>query len=253
MKKINRSDSFWGLVIGAGLIALLPAAFAQDSPLDPPSTAGGDTDIQHSAVPPSLPMAAMPMPSFSPPMPQLPPIPGAVSMEGTSPDLIGMRGDSDVMMLGAAVHGGFSDDQLEKIFKLKSEYMSKAGPKMAELKSLEMSLYDTLTQPEVDKGKAQSIQSKINSLRNDLADLKLEQRVGLVGTLSSDQHKELRRSFLKHVEFGSGMMGRSGRWGHHGGSWHHGGGSCGSRERGGQSEHENKEQRQTSVSRNDKS
>jgi Spy/CpxP family protein refolding chaperone len=158
-------------------------------------------------------------------------------------DLMAMHPNADVMMLRAAVHGQFTDEQLEKVFQVKSKFMDAVGPKMAELKSAQRALYDQLTQPEMDKGKVQALQGKINSLHADMANARLDQQIGLLGVLTPEQRKDLRRGFLKMEDFGMGGMkggmhhgwrgggcgphgGGGGHHGeHHGGSHHEGGGS----------------------------
>lgn len=164
-----------------------------------------------------FPPSSFPTPSsgFPGPMMMGMPPPGFQPMEGMEPpdelgapeDLLALRPGSDLMMIRAGVQSSFTDEQLEKMYKAKMDFMDKAGPKMAELKSQERSLRDLLTQPEFDKSKAQSIQGKINGLKADLANLQLDQRISFLSCLSPEQHKELRRSYIKHADFGGmGMM-----------------------------------------------
>lgn len=261
MKKIIRFGVLLGLL--AGTVSLLPRAIAQDSP--GPATelmesidAGVEADGRPQmpvppmfmpGVPPELGMAmaarmGMPLPGMMPgmTMPGMPGMdgpPGMPGMEGPpgmgmppmppgmpEGDLLSLHSGADMMMLRAAVHSSFTDDQLEKMHQAKTDFLDKAGPKMVELASQERALHDLLTQTEFDKGKAQSIQSKINGLRSDISSLKLDQQVALVNCLSAEQRKELRHSYLKHADFGMGGMHGGGRWGHHGcgagGGGHHG-------------------------------
>lgn len=244
MKKISRFGVLLGIVSGA-TVFVLPAVVAQDGPPGPATEIMEGVDANLGGPPHHpMPLAAMPgtgdmmppgimpgmpgMPPMPPGMPPGPPLQGQAAMDG--PDLEGMlamHADADLMMLRAAVHGQFTDDQLEKIFQVKSKFMDTVGPKMAELGATRRALYDQLTQAETDKGKLQSLQGKINALHADIANARLDQQIGLLGVLSSEQRKDLRRGFLKMEDFGMGGMmgGMKHHWRGHGGSAGHGG--CG--------------------------
>ncbi len=214
MKRTSRLALLLG-VLGATSISLLPAAFAQEAE---PGVATELMDGVDVSLNPPMP----PQPFGGPPEP--PPGPGGPDEGG---DNIAFHGGGDVMMLRAGVHSDFTDEQLEQMYKAKNDFLDKAGPKMVELKSQERALHDLLTQPDFDKSKAMSLQSKINSLHNDLANMKLEQRISLLNTLTAEQRKELRKSYIKMMDFGPMMM--HGKMRHHG--WGHrsgggGGGGC---------------------------
>lgn len=167
MKKINRSGILMGLVSGAAVF-LLPAAVAQEGPPGPATEImdGVDANLSGPSDRHPMPMAAMPgpidpqnmffnmpapppgmgMPGMPPMMPPGGPLQGQASVDGPSAeDVMAMNPNADVMMLRAAVHGQFTDEQLEKIFQVKSKFMDAAGPKMAELKAAHRALYDQLT------------------------------------------------------------------------------------------------------------
>ncbi|MBX9687360.1 MAG: periplasmic heavy metal sensor [Candidatus Obscuribacterales bacterium] len=235
MKKIARFGVVFGLLAGAGAASFVPAVNAQDAEPGPASELMESFDISiqgNAGGAPPPPMIGFGPMSFPPPGlgEDAPPPPPLEAMGAPDPDeMMARGGGSDMMMLRAGVQSSFSDDQLEKMYKIKTDFMDKAGPKGMELKSQERALRDLLTQPEFDKSKAQALQGKINTLRDDLANLKLEQRMDLLNTLTSEQRKELRRSYVKFMDFGPGpgMMkmrhGHGSRFGHHGG----GPGSCG--------------------------
>ena len=90
-----------------------------------------------------------------------------------------------------------ADDQLEKLFSLKKEMITRCAPKMTDLKLQEMDLLDLISQPQVDKGKVQAAQNKINGLKADLANLRVNFMVDSLSVLSDDQRKDLRRTFIK--------------------------------------------------------
>lgn len=261
MKKFNRFGVLIGLLAGAGIVSVIPTVLAQDLPPGPETVIMEDVDATLDNDGPNRiplpPMAAAPLqgpPDFGPPGgfgppgagfgppgfgpggpggPGGPPLHGAASIEGPPPDeLMALHGGGELMMLRAAVHGEFTDDQLEKFYKLKTEFEDKAGPKMVEMKSAQRALHDMLTQPEFDRSKALSLQGKINALQADLATMKLERQMGYVNALTAEQRKELRRSFLKVSDFGMGgmmkhRMMRKHMEHHHGGCHKHGGPGAG--------------------------
>lgn len=153
---------------------------------------------------PSLPPAPPPPEMPFPPQEAFGPGPGPGPQIAHFP---GHHGPGGAMLFGGLTNDvSFSDDQLEKIFQLKQDCMDKTGPKMAELFAQHRALRDLLTQPNTDKSKAQEIQGKINSLRGDIANYRLEQQIGLLGVLTPEQRKELRRNFVKRADFGPGAM-----------------------------------------------
>ncbi len=231
MKKLNRFGVLLGLLAGAGIVSFVPLSQAQEADEPGPATEVMESlDLSlNPPSPPGIPEFNMPLggpdggPSFGP-MSMPGPMPG---MPGPDPeDMLAFHGGGDVMMLRAGVQSSFSDDQLEKMYKAKTDFMDKAGPKMAELKSQERALRDLLTQPEFEKSKAMSLQSKINGLKDELANLKLEQRISLLNTLTAEQRKELRRSYVKCMDFGMMGMRMRGRMGHHGRMGKRGRGGC---------------------------
>ncbi len=220
MKKLNRFGVLLGLLAGTSVISYVPAALAQDAEPGPASDMMENVDVSMQGGP-----------QLPPPLPgMMPDVFKRAAMMMCEPDeMMAMRQGEDLMFIRAGVHGNFSDDQLEKMYKIKSDFMNRAETKMVELKLQERVLHDLLTQPDFETGKAQSIQNKVNGLRDELANLKLDQHVGLLNCLTADQRKELRRNFVKHMDFGMmgmqpGMQGMSGMhcgehyYGGHGGS-----------------------------------
>ena len=201
MNKLSRLWVLLGLLAGAS--TLLPV-FAQEGP--PPGPESGVLESFGIAIetgaPPPFPMG---MPGMSPggmSQPFTMPLP-----DGAAPDeIIAFHhgGGGDLMMLKSLTDTAFSDEQLEKLYSIKSEFQDKAGARMVELMSSERNLHDMLTQPELDRGKAQSLQSKINNAKADLANLKLDERMSLLAVLTPEQRKELRRNYVKRMDFGMG-------------------------------------------------
>lgn len=237
MKKLSRYGIVLGLMAGVG--TLMPA-FSQEGP--PP---GPETELMESvdiaienAPPPFMGFASvvgsgdMPgpgMPGMPPGMPgmgapftmPLPP-PGG---EGPEDVIAFHHGGSDVMLLRSLTDSSFSDEQLEKMYQIKSDFQDKSGPKFVEMMSLERNLRDLLTQPEFDKSKAQSLQNKINSAKADLANLRLDERMSLLAVLTPEQRKEVRHNYIKRADFGMAGMHMM-KFKHRGMRKHGGGGAC---------------------------
>src|SRR4029453_8264497 len=52
-----------------------------------------------------------------------------------------------------------TDDQFEKLYQLKNQFLDKAGPKMLALKTSEREMRDLMTRPAVDKAKIKALQN----------------------------------------------------------------------------------------------
>lgn len=114
----------------------------------------------------------------------------------------------------AGKHMSFTDEQLEKLNSLKNQMADAVGPKRLELSTQMRQLKDLITQPSVDRSKITSIQGKINSLRDQICDLKLNYRLDTLAVLTDEQKKELRHHYLIRNVMGGHK--RHGGWGHHG-------------------------------------
>jgi len=104
--------------------------------------------------------------------------------------------------------GGFgkrlklSDDQLEKIATLKSNFKTSVAPEFAQLKSLKFQLKDQMMQPTVDKDKVMTLESNINSVRSDLSTKRLTLKLDEMSVLTPEQKQELRHKMLVREAFG---------------------------------------------------
>lgn len=107
-------------------------------------------------------------------------------------------------MLGAL---DLTDDQYEKFYALKNSFMDKVGPKMLEVRTNERHLKDLMTQTNVDAKAARNLQDKINGLKADLANMKLENRLAMHDVLNDEQRKKIRDWVVKG---GRGMHHRGG-------------------------------------------
>ena len=100
-----------------------------------------------------------------------------------------------------------SDDQYEKIYALKNSLLDKVGPKMLEIRTHERHLRDLMTQTNVDAKAARNLQDKINGLKADLANMKLDNRLAMHDVLNDEQRKKIRDWVIKG---GRGMHHRGG-------------------------------------------
>ena len=152
---------------------------------------------------------------------------------------MGIEGNDFVIGAGAGGAGGagalqlsLTDEQLEKIAKLKGDMKDAAGAKKAQLQSLRRQLKDALMSEKTDKSAVMDIQSKINSLHSDLANARVSGRLEVLSVLTPEQKQKLRHAALKRQALGAaGMHGKGqhgGRGGHHKGHGRPGrpGGNC---------------------------
>ena len=112
----------------------------------------------------------------------------------------------------------FTDDQLEKFYKMKNSLLDDLGPKMTELQKQKRQLKDLLTQEKLDRSAVQATQDKINGLKSDIANAQLAFKMDMNDSLTAEQkqairHRQLRRGGGGHH---GQMRGRRGGGGQHG-------------------------------------
>jgi len=91
-----------------------------------------------------------------------------------------------------------TDVQKEKIFALKGQFLSQAGPKFLDLKTTERKLRDEFTQPGADRAQLLSLQNQINADKDAVSNLKLDTKLQEMSVLTDQQRQELRREFVEH-------------------------------------------------------
>ena len=101
-----------------------------------------------------------------------------------------------------------SDEQYEKLFQLKNDFLDKAGPKLAQLKVTERDMLDLMTQPQMDKAKVKDLQSKINNEKAELANMRIDHRMSTLEVLTAAQRKELRSHIVQGSSWGMGQCKR---------------------------------------------
>lgn len=125
---------------------------------------------------------------------------------GDKPVVIMRRGCRESMFAGL----NLTDSQYEQLFAIKKSSMTKNAGKAAEMIAAQMDLHDQLLRPEIDKAKATALQSRIDSLRTEIANQHFQDQLAIMNVLTADQRAELRRSMLKRMAGGFGgphMMG----------------------------------------------
>lgn len=107
----------------------------------------------------------------------------------------------EAMPLGGGPGGkspmNFSNDQLEKIYKLKNNLLDELGPKMTELKKEQRHLKDLLTQESLDRKAIQSAQDKINTIKADISNQSLAFKMDFNETLTAEQRQNIRYKRMK--------------------------------------------------------
>jgi Spy/CpxP family protein refolding chaperone len=124
---------------------------------------------------------------------------------------------------GACERGGkmgFSDSQLEKMSSLKNQFLDKTASGRTEIETLHRQLREVLSQPTIDRAKAEGIQNKINSIKADMSNARLNLRIDEIAVLTPEQREAMRHRMLVSEAFGGGRFGHH----RHGGGGHFGGG-----------------------------
>jgi len=91
----------------------------------------------------------------------------------------------------------FTDEQKEKLYEMKNKLLTESGPKKLALKEQQRQLKDLLTKETIDRKAIQDTQSKINSLRTDLANVHLAFRMDMQEQLTPEQRKAMRYRGMK--------------------------------------------------------
>ena len=106
-----------------------------------------------------------------------------------------------------------SDDQLIQMAALKDKFLSSTASQRDNLQALHRQLKGAMAKQDINRSEVLSIQSQINSVRDDLTNKKLNNKLDFIALLTPEQKEHFRHHMLVSNAFG----------GHHG----HGGGSCG--------------------------
>jgi Spy/CpxP family protein refolding chaperone len=99
---------------------------------------------------------------------------------------------------------GLSDSQLEQVAALKDKNRTETAGQKAQLKTLSDQLKLVITKPEINQSEAMQIQSKINDLRSQLSNERLQERMNFMSILTPEQRESLRHRMLVSEAFSFG-------------------------------------------------
>ncbi len=159
------------------------------------------------------------------------PPPGAMNFAMALPAGASMEAmpDAGMMDMGARFLKGdvaVTDDQYEKLYQLRGDFMDKFAPKMLEVMTLKRHLKDALTSADIDNGKVNDLKKQMTSAVQDLANMKIDNEIATMKVYTPEQRKHLRTAMMKCP--GMSSMGRMGGMGCPVGMRGHGGGMGGS-------------------------
>ncbi|MBX9569727.1 MAG: Spy/CpxP family protein refolding chaperone [Candidatus Obscuribacterales bacterium] len=106
---------------------------------------------------------------------------------------------------GAGAEMNLTDDQLEKIAKLKNAFADASGAKKLQVQSLNRELRSLLTQEKIDRNAVLDIQKKINDLNAELATTKVSMRLDALDVLTTEQRQKMKHKALQRLVFGGGQ------------------------------------------------
>ena len=94
---------------------------------------------------------------------------------------------------------GLSDEQMEKLVSLKSEYMVKTAPQKAELMSDMKQMMLLMTAPSLDKQAIMSLHDKMSSIKSDLCTARVNHMISAMEVLTSKQRSDMHHHMLVHM------------------------------------------------------
>ncbi|MBI4533823.1 MAG: Spy/CpxP family protein refolding chaperone [Candidatus Melainabacteria bacterium] len=100
-----------------------------------------------------------------------------------------------------------TEDQYEKLFAIKNQFLNKLGPKVLELKLSERELADLMSRTQLDRQKVTELQSRINEQKSAIANLRTDERINTLEILTPEQRKELRKQTIMGRSH-AGVMGQ---------------------------------------------
>lgn len=167
-------------------------------------------------------------PALEMPPPMAMPAPGGPGEEGPAPGPMNFAmalpagasmeamPDAGMMDMGARFLKGdvaVTDDQYEKLYQLRGDFMDKFAPKMLEVMTLKRHLKDVLTSADIDSSKANDLKKQMASAVQDLANMKIDNEIATMKVYTPEQRKHLRLAMMKcpgMSGWGHGMSGASG-------------------------------------------
>ena len=94
---------------------------------------------------------------------------------------------------------GLSDEQMEKLVSLKSEYAVKIAPQKAELMSDMKQMMLLMTASSLDKQAILSLHEKMANIKSDLCSARVHHMLSAMDVMTSKQRSEMRHHMLVHM------------------------------------------------------
>jgi Spy/CpxP family protein refolding chaperone len=112
---------------------------------------------------------------------------------------------------------GLSDEQMEKLVSLKSEYAEKIAPQKAELMADMKKMMLLMTASSLDKSAVMSLHEKIANIKADMCTARVNHMLSVAEVMTPKQRADIRHHMLVHMVSPHHMMGKGPK-----GPWHHG-------------------------------
>lgn len=103
-----------------------------------------------------------------------------------------------------------TDEQLEKLARLKSDLMDLSAVKHAKAMTLRRKMADLLTGSEVDQAKIHDVKNQLDAVEQDLSSGRIDFMVNSANVLTSEQRGKLRHQWLMRQLGPAGAMGGPG-------------------------------------------
>ena len=103
-----------------------------------------------------------------------------------------------------------SDAQRQQLRALRDKYELATAEKKAQLHVSYRQLHEVLSANTIDKGQAQALQTKINGLRDDLSNERLNMRLAASDVFTPEQRAQFREMHRFHHHHFHGHMGEKG-------------------------------------------
>ena len=114
---------------------------------------------------------------------------------------------------------GLSDEQMEKLVSLKTEYMTKTAQHKAEVMSDMKQMMLLMTASKLDRQAIMSLHDKIASIKSDLCTARVNHMIDAMEVLTPKQREDMHHHMLVHMVDPHHMHGMK----DHGFAHHHGG------------------------------
>lgn len=91
-----------------------------------------------------------------------------------------------------------SEEQQTKLRALKDQFSVQTAEKKAQLKADQHKLFELMSQATIDRGAVSSLHAKVNSLRTELSDARLNHMLSVSEVFTPEQRAQMRKRMLSH-------------------------------------------------------